>query len=130
MPSSSKKKSSHLTSPHKQPKPKLKLTTVPINNMYNLHHKIQHQNTTQSITKQDGTSWIISPYYGVIYAFMTLFIRLCVALESSGEGCYDDAAACAALKFCIEFLYLLEGFLGGGQVFLCKTRGFRMLISG
>jgi hypothetical protein len=38
---------------------------------------------------------------------MTLVIRLCGALESSGEGCYDDGAASATLKFCFEFLSLL-----------------------
>ena len=61
---------------------------------------------------------------------MTLVIRLCVAIESSGEGCYDDGAASAASKFCIEFLCLLEGFVGDGRVFLCIIRGFRMRIRG
>ena len=32
-------------------------------------------------------------------------------------------------NFCIEFLLLLKGFVGGLKVLLCITRGFKMLIS-
>ena len=48
---------------------------------------------------------------------MNLVIRLCGALESSGEGCYDDGAASATLKFFLNSFHCCRALWGADKCF-------------